>query len=400
MDYKCYQVDPRWNNSLTFVILRHPIERHMSEFFYSGPLSKTWTIDKTQLFLNETYTRLLVDYLAKYVPKFIDQGKSSKQKGKFNKFFGRFYVDNFQLRSLAGCADKSCLQEVNEGIEPLDLEEIYRLHPENYTYNEINPVCTNYFRQDEPRGVLYERCAKQINKDQCPIGCDGPCFYPAVAWQSMTSDHVSRALTALERYDAVLLNEKLDDVDQSNFVSDIVGVPRDATFSMNKQLHNTGVNKTSGREKTHFYRDLLNKLHRPTLEMLEEENKFEIELYEKAREINSRQLNQWRRENGYDEIRFQPEASSNLEGDPPNGTAIVQSDVAVDDEEDTRDHLIGEDAGPYTNRWQRRFAASESRGKKTGFLFFKHIRKAGEFIGSMLGIEWFPVFKLTGFAPN
>ncbi|EJK72781.1 hypothetical protein THAOC_05651, partial [Thalassiosira oceanica] len=309
-----------------------------------------------------------------------DKGKSHKQKGKFNKFFGRFYVDNFQLRSLAGCADETCLQQEKDGIEPLDLEEIYRLHPENYTYNEINPVCTNYFRQDEPRGVLFERCAKQIDEKRCPIGCDGPCFYPAVAWQSMTSDHVSRALSALERYDAVLLNEKLSDVDQSNFVSDIVGVPRDADFSMNKQVHNSGVKKTSDRERTHFYRDLLYKLHRPTLEMLEEENKLEIQLYEKAREINSKQLNQWRRENGYDEIGFQPEASSAdyLDGDSPHSyTAIVQSEVAVEDKDETRD-LISKDAEPYTDRWQRRFAASESRGKKTGFLFFKHIRKAAQ----------------------
>jgi len=402
MDYKCHQVDPRWNNSLTFIILRHPIERHLSEFFFSGPGSKEWTIDKTQLISNATYTRLFVDYVVTNVPKYIkEKGKNSNQRGRFNKFFGRFYVDNFQLRSLAGCADESCLRQEDDGLEPLDLEEIYRLHPENHTYNEINPVCTNYFRKDEPRGILFEVCAKKYDETQCPIGCDGPCFYPAVAWQSMTADHVARAISALERYDAVLLNEKLGDVDQSYFVSDIVGVPRDANFSMNKQLQNAGVNKTSGREKTHFYRDLLYKLHRPTLAMLEEENKLEIQLYEKAREINSKQLDQWRRETGYGEIGFQPEASSAdslVVESPHNHTAIVQSEVAVEDEaEDETLDLISKDAEPYTNRWQRRFAASESRGKKTGFLFFKHIRKAGEFIRLMLGTAWFPLFELTSF---
>lgn len=32
---------------------------------------------------------------------------------------------------------------------------------------------------------------------------------------------------------------------------------------------------------------------------------------------------------------------------------------------------------PFANRWQKRFLESKARGRSGGYLFFKHIRKAG-----------------------
>jgi hypothetical protein len=32
MDWQCRDIDPRWNYSLSVVILRHPIKRHLSKF--------------------------------------------------------------------------------------------------------------------------------------------------------------------------------------------------------------------------------------------------------------------------------------------------------------------------------------------------------------------------------
>lgn len=43
------------------------------------------------------------------------------------------------------------------------------------------------------------------------------------------------------------------------------------------------------------------------------------------------------------------------------------------------DTNIDDDHEPYASRWQRRFASSEARGKKGGYLFFKHIRKVSLF---------------------
>ena len=45
---------------------------------------------------------------------------------------------------------------------------------------------------------------------------------------------------------------------------------------------------------------------------------------------------------------------------------------------DEIDLSLDDDQEPYLNRWQRRFASSEARNKKGGYLFFRHIRKAGE----------------------
>ena len=40
MDWGCRDIDPRWNISLSVIVLRHPIERHLSEFFILGPALK------------------------------------------------------------------------------------------------------------------------------------------------------------------------------------------------------------------------------------------------------------------------------------------------------------------------------------------------------------------------
>ena len=39
------------------------------------------------------------------------------------------------------------------------------------------------------------------------------------------------------------------------------------------------------------------------------------------------------------------------------------------------DLSIEDDHEPFIGRWKRRFASSEGRGKKGGYVFLKHIRK-------------------------
>ena len=50
--------------------------------------------------------------------------------------------------------------------------------------------------------------------------------------------------------------------DQSDFLADVMGVPRDADFSLTKRgnMSSYGVEESGKREKSHFYRDLLMKL--------------------------------------------------------------------------------------------------------------------------------------------
>ena len=92
------------------------------------------------------------------------------------------------------------------------------------------------------------------------------------------------------------------DKDQADFLSDVMGVPRDSSFSLaNKNITaNTLVEKSDKREKTRFYRDLLTKLGlKDILTTLEEENKLEIEFFHYAEKLNEAMLDQWKKETGY-----------------------------------------------------------------------------------------------------
>ena len=82
-----------------------------------------------------------------------------------------------------------------------------------------------------------------------------------MAWGDVGGKDLYRAKVLLRQFDAVLLTEKLDDIDQADFLSDVMGVPRDSSFSLpNKNITaNTLVEKSDKREKTRFYRDMLMK---------------------------------------------------------------------------------------------------------------------------------------------
>ncbi|KAL7479777.1 hypothetical protein ACHAW6_005497 [Cyclotella cf. meneghiniana] len=307
MDSECPLHDPRWERSLRVVTLRHPIERHMSEFFFSGPGTKVH-IDRQQLYTNKTYTKHLSTFLNENIPLWMNEeggGRSfldryGEMEGRVNMYFGRFYTNNFQLRALAGCSSPDCLQRRHAGkLTPQFQQEMTRLHPitnENTTmYSSSVPLCTQYFHKDH---ALYDPCAKgRTKRDECELGCDGPCFYPSVAWGPLDRSDVARAVSALEAFDAVLLTETFDDPDQSAFLADVLGVPRDAEFALtNHNVTNYVVHKTNKHEKTHFYRDLLSKLSPGSLEMLLAENDLEIEFFERAVEVNERKTNEWKRE--------------------------------------------------------------------------------------------------------
>lgn len=283
-------------------MLRHPIERHLSEYFFSGSGSKFFPIDKEQLYVNETYTDALAKHMSNYLPKWtkgigINRHVQPDIQGKFNMIFNRRYTDNFQLRALAGCSSGDCLKGRNFTED--QMEKINQFHPSSHPYLKPVPRCTQYWRNPDTSALL-EICAKSGHiQEECSIGCDGPCFYPSAAWHKMESEDVTRAVTALKAFDAVLIMEKIDDKDQADFLSDVMGVPRDADFSLAKRgsISNNGVKKSSEREKTHFYRDLLMKLGlKRELLIFRHENKLEIEFFHHAEKLNENMINQWKRE--------------------------------------------------------------------------------------------------------
>lgn len=212
--------------------------------------------------------------------------------GKFNMYFGRYYVDNFQLRALAGCSSRECLNEKNITEEDV-LDEIRRRHPSEKSYVTPVPKCTFYFKGKKSNTDALQMCALP-RETECSE-CDGPCFYPSVAWGELNSSDVERAARALEAYDVVLLTETFDEEDQSAMLSDIMGVPRDVDFALNKiGVKNSVVQKANSREKTHFYRDMFSKLAPNALMKLEAENELEIKFFERALEVNKKKTETWK----------------------------------------------------------------------------------------------------------
>lgn len=299
MDWECSKVDPRWNHTLSIIMLRNPIERHLSEFFYSGPGQIRLNVKK--LHVNKKYTQEVRELLLTELPDWLNGPKNEK------KILGRWYTDNFHIRALAGCSrGDDCFQYKNITTEEFKMIAQRRSKYLNATAGHVLPnpnPCTLYFnskiRKIDPCSTYgrEQQTAKEMNKI-CPV-CDSPCGHPVAAWGPITHSDLSRAISALNSYDVVLITETLDNDDQAAFLADVLGVQSNATFSL--KYENTRAKKITERDKTHLYRDLLlNLTSRELSERIHEENKLEIELFEYAVERNRKMVDQWKKESGWD----------------------------------------------------------------------------------------------------
>ena len=183
------------------------------------------------------------------------------------------------------------------------MDSIHDSLPLNHSYT-TRAACTHFFKDN----LLYDVCSSTWRKNfaaQCSTGCDVPCAYPTIAEGSLDKNDIRRALKALKAFDAILLMENLADDDESTFISDVMGVPRDATFALNNtRSMNARVLKFDKREVTHFYRDLLSRLNlQKVLFRLERENKLEIEFFNQAVDLHNRQMKVWREETGWGKIK-------------------------------------------------------------------------------------------------
>ncbi|KAL7517468.1 hypothetical protein ACHAWX_002388 [Stephanocyclus meneghinianus] len=309
MDHQCPALDPRWRDSLRIVSLRHPVERIVSEFFYSGP-GRFHPVDRTRLSLNDTeYLDELGRVLDTMLPEWTtinyarrrETRENRTRKDEIQKPFGRYYTDNFQLRALAGCSTPQCLGEIayNPAERRRNRGQYARLQSHRQTHTPINEACTLHFIDEER---MFDLCNKVNRSPECPYGCDAPCFYPTAAWYpEVNATHLRWAKETLREFDVILLMETMDRIDQSAWLSDVLGVPRDASFALGRggKTRNYGVEKNGVREKTHFYRDLLERLAKDVSDLLHEENALEIQLFEYAVELNRIWTEQWKREVGW-----------------------------------------------------------------------------------------------------
>ena len=301
MDWECSKVDPRWNHTLSVIVLRHPVERHLSEFFYSGPGHRQ-QLNTHELFGKDArprYKNGLIKMITKELPIWLDDTRIKKRSMVW--FFYRQYTDNFQLRALAGCAHGSCLASKNLTLgEKVTIDKGVATYL-NKTYTNPDGACTTYF--SEKLNLLKPCRLKGVSdkvKDPslCPNGCDVPCDYPVSAWGPLDQKDLSHAIGALNQYDAVFITETLDNDDQAAFLADVMGVPPNATFSLRNK--NTNTEKTSERERTHFYRDLLLNLTLNELyDRIHQENTLEIKLFDYAVKLNSEMVAQWKDESGW-----------------------------------------------------------------------------------------------------
>ena len=88
--------------------MRNPIERHLSEFFYSG-IDARFRLNITLLENNTTYINEIAKLINETLPVWMEENhaypvvKKVKKRNKGRKIekerlFGRYYTDNFQLR--------------------------------------------------------------------------------------------------------------------------------------------------------------------------------------------------------------------------------------------------------------------------------------------------------------
>eukprot|EP00578_Thalassiosira_sp_NH16_P023186 CAMPEP_0181092186 /NCGR_PEP_ID=MMETSP1071-20121207/8792_1 /TAXON_ID=35127 /ORGANISM="Thalassiosira sp., Strain NH16" /LENGTH=346 /DNA_ID=CAMNT_0023174365 /DNA_START=777 /DNA_END=1817 /DNA_ORIENTATION=+ len=335
MDWQCRGIDPRFNNSLSIVVIRHPIEQHLSEFFYSGPPAtstfdgikynprnrnihqKRLHINRTKLHVNGTYTDMLSDFLEENLQAWMRKDRDEHYPRIFKWYFYQRYIDNYQVRALAGCAsgDDKCLlhRNVTDG-QRTKIDRGYPINVHNIIAHDTTPTPTTTTTEKEVTTInsvctmhpfyipkMMDICTSKSNPNVCQE-CDGPCFYPATAWGNLTRADVSRAIHALEGFDLVLITETMDDADQLSMLADVMGVPRNITSmssssSFEQKLGNVNTVKQSKREKLHYYRDLISRLTSPELiDSMMEENELEIELYDYAVRLNKLMTDRWKGE--------------------------------------------------------------------------------------------------------
>ena len=280
----------------------------MSEFFYSGPLARSGYrfINTTLLYVDERYTEELAKRIRDELPGWLDLDyghpikKKSAETSKEHSFhspFGRYYASNYLVRSLSGCSTEDCLDKYGFPQEDRALVDALK------SYGEPNSDCSLFF---VTREMMWDVCSSKMggkrsmkDDEECPHGCDGPCHYPAVSLGDIDDLQLDRAKASLQNFDAVMITDTMSDEDQSDFLSDVLGTPRDAKFSLkNRELvNNFRVEKTNRHDKSRFYRDLLNNLGlKDEAARLREENKLDAKLYSYAQKLNAQMVNSWKHE--------------------------------------------------------------------------------------------------------
>ena len=278
MDWQCPKHDAqRWRDSLSVVALRSPIERHLSEFFYSGPgrFGRLKELHKEQNYNDGEFAHLLRIEL----PKWIEEGMAvTRKRGCLRRHFS----DEFQVRALSG----------------------------ELSGNDKGPLPYSQPRQDRSVHILIN--GTFVNNAQCGncnIFCDGPCSY-GNHWRGgfrgggeITNQSLKKAKSVLRNFDVVLITEMMSEDNTVQMMADITGVPlgnqnNGASLLIDeKKVRASGQAMATVEQKMTYYQSILKKAKvDDMLKLIERHSQYEILLYEEATQINREIVAQWKEE--------------------------------------------------------------------------------------------------------
>ena len=278
MDWQCPKHDAqRWRDSLNVIALRNPLERHLSEFFYSGPgrHSRLKELHKEQNYNDGEFAHLLRIEL----PKWIEEGMAvTRKRGCLRRHFS----DEFQVRALSGE-----LSGNDKGPLP---------------YSSIDQDCSVHILSN---GTF-------VNNAQCGncnIFCDGPCSY-GNHWRGgirgggeITGESLERAKSILRNFDVVLITEMMSEEDTVQMMADITGVPLGkgnncaSLLTDEKKVRAFGEAIATVEQKMTHYQSILKEAKADDmLQLIERHSQYEILLYEEAKQINREIVAQWKEE--------------------------------------------------------------------------------------------------------
>lgn len=278
MDWKCPKHDAqRWRDSLSVVALRNPIERHLSEFFYSGPgrFGRLKELHKEQNYNDGEFAKLLRIKL----PNWIEEGMAvTRKRGCLRRHFS----DEFQVRALSG----------------------------ELSGNDKGPLPYYQPRQDCSVHILIN--GTFVNNAQCGncnIFCDGPCSY-GNHWRGgirggreVTDESLAKAKSVLRNFDVVLITEMMSEDNTVQMMADITGVPlgnknNGASLLIDeKKVRSSGQAMATVEQKMTYYQSILKEAEADDmLKLIERHSQYEILLYEEATQINREIVAQWTEE--------------------------------------------------------------------------------------------------------
>ena len=278
MDWQCPKHDAqRWRDSLSVVALRNPIERHLSEFFYSGPgrYSRLKELHKEQNYNNGEFAHLLRIEL----PKWIEEGMAvTRQRGCLRRHFS----DEFQVRALSGE-----LSGNDRGPLP---------------YSQPQQHCSVHI-------LINGTFVNNAQCGNCNLFCDGPCSY-GNHWRGgirggrpITAESLDRAKSVLRSFDVVLITEMMSEDDTVQMMADITGVPLGSAnngaslLTDEKKVRASGQAMATVEQKMTYYQSILKSANADDmLKLVERHSQYEILLYEEATRINREIVAQWKEE--------------------------------------------------------------------------------------------------------